>query len=155
MPSAKVKKYLDEAGVEYKLIEHDTVYTAQEIAAVTHVKGKELIKAIIIKAGADMIMAAIPSTKMVDFDLLEKFLEKDELNLAKETDFCELFPDCAIGAMPPLGHLYNVKVIADKSITEDKDIVFNAGTHHDIIKISLDDFIKLEHPRIAQITTPI
>ena len=155
MPSRKVKKYLKDAGLEYELITHDTVYTAQEVAASTHVRGKELAKAIMVKADGDMIMVVTPATRMIDFDLLKKVLGKEDVSLAREEEFADLFPDCETGAMPPLGKLYNVDVIVDESLAEDEEIVFNAGTHHDIIKISYADFKKLEKPKLAPVTTHI
>ena len=155
MPSRKIKAYLEEAGVPYRIIEHDTVYTAQELAAVTHVKGKEIAKAVMVKADDELVMVVVPSTHMIDFELLKKQLKKNRVSLAREEEFSPLFPDCEIGAMPPLGNLYNVDTIVAKSLSDDTDIVFNAGTHHDIVKISYADFEKLEKPILADITTHI
>ncbi|MBN1900554.1 YbaK/EbsC family protein [Candidatus Sumerlaeota bacterium] len=155
MPSRKVKEYLDNAGVKYKVMEHDTAFTAQEVAAATHVKGKELVKAIMVKTGDQMIMAVTPSTRKLDFELLKKILKAKNVILASEEEFAPLFADCEIGAMPPMGKLYNVDVIADESLADDKEIVFRAGTHHDIIRISYEDYKKLENPKLAKITTHI
>lgn len=155
MPSRKVKEYLDNAGVKYGVMEHDTAYTAQEVAAATHVKGQELVKAVIVKTDGNMLMAVIPSTRKLDFELLKKILKIEDASLAREEEFSPLFADCEIGAMPPLGKLYNVDVIADESLAEDKEIVFRAGTHNDIIRISYEDYKKLENPKLAKITTHI
>jgi len=64
MPSRKVKTYLEEAGVKYEIIEHDPVYTAQEIAAATHIKGEELAKAVMVKADDEIIMVVMPATHL-------------------------------------------------------------------------------------------
>jgi len=152
MPSRKVKEYLDQAGIKYEIMEHDTVYTAQEVAAVTHVSGEELAKTVIINADGKIMMAVMPSTRKIDFELLKKNLGAKNITLTKEQDFSPLFPDCEIGAMPPLGKLYKMEMIVDQSLAEDTQIVFNAGTHHDIIKISYADFEKLEQPKLANIT---
>jgi len=155
MPSRKIKAYLDQAGVKYEVIEHSVVYTAQEVAAVTHVKGKELIKAVMIKTDDELIMLALPATRKIDFPTLKKLLGKKEVSLAQEEEFAPLFPDCETGAMPPLGKLYQVSVIADQSLTEDQEIMFNAGTHHEIIKMGLEDFKRLENPRMETFTIHI
>jgi Ala-tRNA(Pro) deacylase len=155
MPSHKVKDYLDKAKVKYKVLEHDTAYTAQEVAAATHVKGKELVKAVMVKTDGKMLMVVMPSTRKLDFELLKKTLKAKDTALASEEEFGPLFPDCEVGAMPPMGNLYKVDVIADESLADDEEIVFRAGTHHDIIKISYDDFQKLEKPKLAKITTHI
>ncbi len=155
MPSRKVKTYLEEAGVKYEIIEHDPVYTAQEIAAATHIKGEELAKAVMVKADDEIIMVVMPATHRVDFDLLKKALGKQDVRLAREDEFSSLFPDCEVGAMAPLGKLYNLKLIVDESLAKDKEIVFNAGTHRDIVKITYADYERLEQPQLATVSIHI
>jgi Ala-tRNA(Pro) deacylase len=60
-----------------------------------------------------------------------------------------LFPDCELGAMPPLGSLYNLPVFVDESLAADEAIVFNAGTHRDAIRMLYDDFVRLTKPRVC------
>jgi len=119
------------------------------------VKGKELAKAVIVKADGEIVMLALPATRKINFETLKGILGSESTALAKEEDFVSLFPDCETGAMPPFGKLYNIPVIVDQSLNEDKDVVFNAGTHHDIIRISFEDFKRLESPRIAAFTIHI
>ena len=155
MPSRKVKAYLDNAGVKYEVVEHPAVYTAQEVAAVTRVKGKELVKAVMVKVDGELVMLALPATRKINFEVLREILGGKKVILAHEEEFSSLFPDCDTGAMPPLGNLYNVTTLVDQSLAEDKEIVFNAGTHHDIIKISFEDFKRIEKPKMAGFTIHI
>jgi len=62
----------------------------------------------------------------------------------------DLFPDCELGAMPPLGNLYRVPVYVDPSLTEDEEIVFQAGTHLNEIRMRYWDFARLVFPVIAE-----
>jgi prolyl-tRNA editing enzyme YbaK/EbsC (Cys-tRNA(Pro) deacylase) len=73
----------------------------------------------------------------------------DLLRLASEQEFCDLFPDCELGAMPPIGSLYNLSVYVDESLAADEMIVFNAGTHRDAIRIRYADFVGLVKPNIC------
>jgi Ala-tRNA(Pro) deacylase len=155
MPSRKVKTYLDAAGIKYDVIEHTTVYTAQEVAAVTHIKGNELVKAIMAKVDGELVMLVLPSTCKINFELLRQNFEGKKVTLAREEEFSPLFPDCETGAMPPLGKLYDVNTIVDESLADDREIVFKAGTHHDIIKISFEDYKRIENPKMASFTTHI
>ena len=50
--------------------------------------------------------------------------------------------------MAPFGNLYGLPVYVDKSLAEDKEIVFNAGTHVDTIRIKYADFARLVRPAI-------
>jgi Ala-tRNA(Pro) deacylase len=69
--------------------------------------------------------------------------------LATEKEFASLFPDSELGAMPPFGNLYNLPVYVDKSLSEDEEIVFNAGTHVDTIRIKYKDFVQVVRPKIV------
>jgi len=51
--------------------------------------------------------------------------------------------------MSPLGSLYNLPVYVDESLAADETIVFNAGTHHDAIRIRYDDFVRLAKPKVC------
>ncbi|MFN3467833.1 MAG: aminoacyl-tRNA deacylase, partial [Candidatus Brocadiales bacterium] len=63
------------------------------------------------------------------------------------------FPDCDVGAMPPFGHLYNVEVYADKSLSKDEEIIFQAGSHVEAVRMKYKDFEKLAKPKIAEFAT--
>lgn len=51
-----------------------------------------------------------------------------------------------------LGLLDNMPVYVDESLAADEAIVFNAGTHHDAIRIRYDDFVGLAKPKICSFT---
>ena len=51
--------------------------------------------------------------------------------------------------MPPFGNLYNLPVYVDRALTEDEEIVFNAGTHTQTVKMKYADFARLVQPKIA------
>ena len=77
MPVKKLKEFLDREKVKYVSIVHSTAYTAQEVAASTHITGKELAKTIIIKIDDEFAMAVLPSNrKVVIQDLRERGQER-------------------------------------------------------------------------------
>jgi len=51
----KLREFLEANAVAYSVHSHPTAYTAQEIAALQHVKGRALAKVVIVKAGADFL----------------------------------------------------------------------------------------------------
>lgn len=145
----KLKEYLDENKVPYKVATHQEVYTAQEVAASLHVPGKELVKVVIIKAKNKFIMAVLPADYKVNIEKVRTLLHDSEARLATEGEFKSLFPDCDVGAMPPFGNLYNVGVYVDKSLAEDEDIVFQAGSHVETIKMKYKDFDRIVGPEVV------
>jgi Ala-tRNA(Pro) deacylase len=51
--------------------------------------------------------------------------------------------------MPPFGNLYGVPVCVDRSLVEDDEIVFQAGTHSDTLQIAYADYARLVNPIVA------
>lgn len=150
MPVEKLKAYLDKEKVKYVTIKHSSAFTSQEIAASAHVAGKEFAKTVMILVNGKMTMAVLPASYQVDFDLLKEMLGSNNVTLATETEFKNLFPDCEIGAMPPFGNLYNVDVYVAEALTEDQEITFNAGSHSELIKLDFADYMRLVKPIILK-----
>jgi Ala-tRNA(Pro) deacylase len=146
MPVQKLKDFLDSNGVKYVSISHSMAYTAQEIAAASHIPGKEIAKTVMVKLDGKMAMAVLPASYKIDFDLLKNVSGASDAELAGEGEFKDMFPGCEIGAMPPFGNLYDMEVFVAESLTEDEEIAFNAGNHTELIKLAYDDFEKLVHP---------
>ncbi len=153
MPLNKVKAFLDSYGVKYVVISHSKAYTAQGIAAVAHISGRELAKTVIVKLDGDLAMAVLPASYQVDLDSLRRNTGVREAELATESEFKRHFPDCETGAMPPFGNLYGVPVYADESLTEDHEIAFNAGSHYELIKMAYADFERLVKPEVMEFST--
>jgi Ala-tRNA(Pro) deacylase len=147
MPVQKLKQYLDRHGIKYLTITHSPAYTAQAIAAVAHIPGKDLAKTVMVALDDHMAMAVLPSSVMVDLERLREAAGVDKARLASETEFKDLFPECEVGAMPPFGNLWDMQVYVDPLLAEDEDIAFNAGSHVELIKLAYDDFARLVKPR--------
>lgn len=150
MPARKLKQFLDANNIKYISIKHSPAFTAQEVAHTAHIRGKDLAKTVIVKIGSDMAMAVLPAKNLVDLDLLREVTGIEDVELAGEKEFKNLFPDCEIGAMPPFGNLYGMQVFVAEPLTKDKEIAFNAGTHSELIKMAYEDFERLVKPKIVK-----
>jgi len=150
MPVKKLKAFLDEEKVKYVSIKHSSAYTSQEVAASTHVAGKEFAKTVIIIVNGRMAMAVLPASYQVDFDLIKRLLGTGNVALATEPEFKFHFPDCEVGAMPPFGNLYAMDVYVAEALAENKEIAFNAGSHTEIIRLDFADYLRLVNPRILK-----
>jgi Ala-tRNA(Pro) deacylase len=146
--SARLKELLDKNKVRYTTMTHSPAYTAQAAAATLHVPGKELAKTVVVKAGAETVLAVLPASYHVNLKKLGEVLGKP-VRLAAEDEFASLFPDCELGAMPPFGVLYGLPVVADRVLAEEEEIVFNAGSHRDAIRMRFEDFERLAKPQLA------
>ena len=153
MPVAKLKQFLDDHQVRYVSIQHSPAFTAQEIAASAHVPGGELAKTVMVLVEGKMAMAVLPASYQIDFPLLEELAGTGSVELAGEDQFRDLFPGCEVGAMPPFGNLWEMRVFVTESLAEDDEIAFNAGTHTELIRLSYVDFERLVRPTIGAFST--
>jgi len=150
MPCKKLKDYLDRNDVPYVSITHSQAYTAQQIAASTHIRGKNMVKTVMVVVNGTMAMAVLPSSYYVDFNLLKDVTGEGNVRLAGESEFKDMFQDCEVGAMPPFGNLYNLSVYVAKVLIENTEIAFNAGTHTEVIQMAYRDFERLVHPLVMK-----
>ena len=111
---------------------------------------KEVAKTVMIKIDGKMAMVVLPASYVVDFDLLKKVTGSQDIVLASEGEFQNLFPDCEVGAMPPFGNLYQMPVFVAQSLAEDEEIAFNAGSHRELIKLLYKDFNKMVNPEVIK-----
>ena len=147
--SETIRKFLDENRVRYELLSHPRAITAQEVAQTVHITGKEVAKCVIVQADGMTRMVVLPASRRLNLEKLKTHLDAEEIRLAKENEFRDLFPDSEIGAMPPFGTLYGLPVHLDVSLMSFPEIVFNACTHTEVLKISLSDFEKLVKPGVG------
>ena len=153
MPIDRLRKYLEENHVKYVTVSHSPAFTAQEIAASAHVPGKELAKTVMVKLDGKMAMVVLPAPDKVSAHRLKEVTGAREVELASEKEFADLFPTCEVGAMPPFGNLWDLEVFADSHLREDEDIVFNAGSHTELVKLPFAEYERLVRPKIADIST--
>jgi len=146
-----LKDFLDRHNVKYVTISHSLAYTAAGIAALTHIPGRELAKTVIVKIDGALAMAVVSASHHVDLALLKAETGARTIDLATEDEFKKRFPDCEAGAMPPFGNLYGMAVFAEESLSRDKEIAFNAGSHRELVRIAWEDFEKLVQPRILKV----
>jgi Ala-tRNA(Pro) deacylase len=153
MPIRKLREFLDSHRIRYFVISHSPAYTAQDIAASAHVSGNELAKTVMITIDGKMAMALVHASRQLDFGLLRELCGARDVVLAEEQEFSGLFPECEIGAMPPFGNLYGMAVYADDDLEESEDIVFNAGSHRELLRLSWFDYKRLVNPVMARLTS--
>ncbi len=146
----RLQEYLDANHVPYTVLGHQEAYTAPELAHTLHVPGKMFAKVVMVKADGRFVMVVLPSNWRIDFRRLTEELGALRVRLATEDEFKGLFPDCPVGTMPPFGNLYGVEVYVDQSLTEDEEIVFQAGSHFGAVKLRYRDFADLVHPKVAE-----
>ncbi len=155
MPAiSTIHEFLREAHVPYTVVPHAPAFTAQEEAAATHVPGRDWAKVVVCFIDDEPVEAVIPAPSVVNLDRLLELASGSEVRLANEEELRRLFPDCEVGAMPPLGPLYGQTVYVDAILALEPEIIFNAGTHRDAIAMRWNDFVKMVNPIVGRFAEP-
>jgi Ala-tRNA(Pro) deacylase len=150
-----LKECLDGAKVRYTAAKHPVVYTAQEIAAAQHVPGRQLAKCVLVLTDRGPVLAVLPAIHLIALPKLKKLLNAKKLSIGREADIKQHFPDVEVGAMSPFGNLYGVPVVVDEILGEAGEIVFNAGSHTETVKMAYRDFERLVKPQVGAFGQPI
>ena len=155
MPIRKLREFLDRHAVRYFVVSHSPAYTAQEIAAAAHVPGKELAKTVIVSIAGKMAMVVLPASRQLDFELLRALTGTQDVLLASEKEFADVFPECEIGAMPPFGNLYGLNVYVSEELEDDDEIAFNAGAHTELLRLPYEQYKRLVNPKVAKLSLAV
>lgn len=148
----KLKAFMQEKALPYEVITHPQAFTAQQVAHAIHESGKVLAKTVILETDDTHVMCVVPAHHKVKIGWVKDLLSVKHVRLADESTIERLFPDCEVGAMPPVGPLYNMKVIVSEELSSNPDIIFNACTHRHCVKMTYKDFEKAVDPMVAQIS---
>lgn len=152
--SRRLKEFLDANNVPYTVMTHKAAYTAQETAAAQDVTGWKVAKTVVCKCDGDYYLIVLQAPVMVDMKRLKEALGCKEAELATESEMEKLFPGVELGAESPFGNLYGMPVYVDKGLTEIDEMVFNAGSHTETMRMQYADYERLVRPGIIDIGKP-
>lgn len=148
----RLENYLSVNGVRFTEEMHRRAYTAHQIAAIERVPGRQFAKVVMLVADGKPVMTVLPATRSLQLEHAAEVLHAHEVRLACESEFAPIFPDCEVGAMPPFGNLYHVPVYVDEPLANNEEIVIQAGTHRDTLRLRYFDFARLTQPVVVRLS---
>jgi len=137
--AATLREYLNRWGVEYEVVPHSRTCSSLETAEAAHVPGDKLAKCVMTEDYRGYLMVVVPASHEVEFSLLDEQLDR-RLELATEEELADIFVDCELGAIPPLGEAYGIDVAVDSRLAECDDVYFEAGDHAELLHLRGEDF---------------
>lgn len=147
--AASIVELLRRERIPYTWFQHKPGFTAQKEAAISHIRGRSWAKVVICMGDEQPVEAVLPAHYTVDLEQLRALIGVATLRLATEEELARLFPDLEIGAMPPFGAAYGHRVYVERCLVGDPEMVFNAGTHTDAIRMHYSDFAELAKPCVG------
>lgn len=149
--SARLQSFLDAEHASYSTRKHALAFTAQDVAAQSHVPGRDLAKVVVARTPeGSYLMAVLPALCRVDLVALGKAARVEHLALAHEEEIHRLFPDCEPGAMPPFGRLYGLPVFVDACFPHYETLFFQAGNHREVVGMPYHEFERLAAPIMGE-----
>lgn len=148
----QLKQHLDQVHAEYELIEHAPTKSSLESATASSVPAEKLAKAVLLDTDDDYVLAVLPSDRKVELSELRSDLGHKP-RLATEDEIRQVFKDCDVGAIPPVG--YGVTTIVDSAIEQQPDVYFEAGDHKSLVHMDQDQFMQaIKGARHGQFAEP-
>jgi Ala-tRNA(Pro) deacylase len=147
--AASIVELLRRERIPYTWFQHKPSYTAQEEAAISHIRGHSWAKVVICMADEQPIEAVLPAHYTVDLEQLRALAGVMTLRLANEEELARLYPDVEVGAMPPFGAVWGRRAFVERCLVGEPEMVFNAGTHTDAIRMHYWDFAELAKPSVG------
>jgi len=147
--ASTVQRYLNQRDIQFDTLAHLPAVSSMRAAKAADISADKMVKAVLLKKLENRventegyILAVIPAShRLHRLELQTRVGE--HIDLAFEEEFTGLFPDCAPGAIPPLGEAYGIETIVDDSIVEQSDIYFEAGDHVTLVHVTGPAFCSL------------
>jgi Ala-tRNA(Pro) deacylase len=143
--SATVQRYLQGRGVRYEVLTHPFTGSSSETAQSAHVSGERIAKTVVLRDGDaedGYLLAVLPASHHLSLDLLQRWLGRPAA-LASEQEVGRLFPDCELGAIPPLGEAYGLDMVLDDSLAGLDEVCFEGGDHRSLVRVGGEEFREL------------
>jgi Ala-tRNA(Pro) deacylase len=135
-PMKSLLTWLDNAGVDYELHEHDRSLTALATAHAEGVDPHTFEKVVWVRSAEDGdALMVLDASDHLDLSKARDVLRSGRVTLVPETEIAELAPDCDPGAMPAVGSLFGLPTYADLHVGDSAEVSFNAGSHTVAVRV--------------------
>jgi Ala-tRNA(Pro) deacylase len=145
----RLMRYLDAEGGDDERIHHARDFRATATAHDTHTPADEFAKTVFVRVDGEPAMAVVPADRAVAFRKLRRASGDQEVSLLSEVETRRVCPDCEVGAAPPFGNLYGMRVYVSDELARHDRITFNGGTHEKAFRVRFRDYERLAHPEVV------
>ena len=147
----KIIQLLQNNKIEYQALEHEPTPTCADAARVRGTSLDQGAKALVCFADKKPILVVLPCSRKLDPKLFKKLYTIHDLRFATPDEVTQL-TGLQIGAIPPLGNLFNLPTYVDQTLSAESQIAFNAGDRTKSVIMLYSDYASLNQ---AQDTTRV
>jgi Ala-tRNA(Pro) deacylase len=144
---------LDEAGVTYELLPHAHTERAADEAQALGLAATMVAKTLIVTSPDGNVRAVLPASERIDLRKLGELQgeSRKDVHLASEDALRRDYPEFDLGAVPPMGGAHGDRVVVDRRLAELDDVVLEAGSHEESIRLPTDALIRVTKAQVADI----
>jgi Ala-tRNA(Pro) deacylase len=140
--TSTLQSYLRKNGVKPQTVTHPKTLSASRTAQACHVSGDCVAKGVLVKDAEGYLLAVIPASHHIEMERLSRLTGR-ALRLADEEEVADVFPDCAPGAVPPLGAPYGLDCVVDDSLARQPEAFLEGGDHATLLQVTASEFARL------------
>lgn len=154
---------LETEQVQYKLYEHEPVFTSEQAARVRGVELKTGVKAMVLKKSMfpkddlpektnirkdQFFLADVAANRKLDLKQLKNLVDPH----ARKVEFATkeeviAVTGCEAGSVHPIGWLFGLDTYLDESVLQNEFVNFNIGLLTKSVRIGRDDLAKIMRPK--------
>ena len=149
---ADVTDLLEQAGVDFDVLEHTRTMRAADEAAALGIPAEEVAKTLILVAGGGNVRAVLPASERIDLHKVAGVLGvgAKRVQLATEDDLASDYADFELGAVPPFGGRED-QVLVDNQLAGRDSVVVEAGSHDRSVRLKAADLVRLTSAQVVDI----
>ena len=151
-PVKRAEKCLKEFDENLSVVElEDSAKTALDAANSLNCEVGAIVKSLLIKIENDFLLCLVSGDKRCSLNKLKKISEKKNVRMAS-ADEVKSQTGYTIGGVSPVGHINDIPIFVDNSLSRFKDIFAAAGHPNVIFKINYEKLIQITKGDVKDIT---
>lgn len=149
----RIEQRLVERGVPFQVMQHEPVFTSADAARVRGATLASGAKALVCKADGAFVMLVLPADRKLSSKRLRAHRGWKSLRFADREEVSQL-TGLEPGSIPPFGSFFGLATLCDPTMAEQASINFNAGDHAISVRMSWDDYLRIEQPELVELSEP-
>ncbi len=151
-PVKRAAKCLKEFDENLSVVElENSAKTAMDAANSLNCEVGAIVKSLLIKIENDFLLCLVSGDKRCSLNKLKKISEKKNVRMAS-ADEVKSQTGYTIGGVSPVGHINDIPIFVDNSLSRFKDIFAAAGHPNAIFKINYEKLIQITKGDVKDIT---
>jgi Ala-tRNA(Pro) deacylase len=145
-------RWLREEAVEHTVLAHDRTPDAAHEATAAWIPAEQTVKTLVLRDHHEVVVVALPACERLDLHKLRRALGRHQsLRLATEAEIAGTFPDCEVGAVPPLGSdRVDVHVVDPRLLTYNR-VLCSGGDHRHSVLLDTMDLVRASRALVTDV----